>query len=1096
VLLGIRWQSLRAKIFAWTFVPTVIILLAVAVVIFYAYQDVTEELVIERNRQLIRLASSSITAELKSFSDLLASEARRSDIAGGDLASQRDGLKVARRRLAVFDGGVVILDTFGTVAAAEPERPELLGQDWSDRAYYREILRAKIAGAPLPVLSDIVVNGFDGTDAIVVAVPIAGDQGQFLGVMAGKLRLGATAVSALYGDLVKLRLGDKGSAFLVDGNGRIIYHTEFGRIGEDLSSLAIVQQAHGGKVDVVRTRDADNQEIVASFAPVPGTSWSLVKQESWSSLIGTSRGYGQILILLLALGVILPTLIVTVGVRRITRPITQLIAAAAGVAEGKFGQPIAAETGDEIEELAEQFNFMSTQLKKSYSQLERRVADRTKELAALNSIATCASQSLDLDQVLNDVLDMTLRMMGIESGGIYLLDDAAGVLTIVAQRGFSPEFVSEIDGLSLGEGFSGRVAESGQPLVVFDISADPRLTREAVRLEGLRSMASVPLCSKREVLGALFAVTRGYREFSDQDVELLTAIGHQVGIAVENARLFGQVEQRMQELEALYRADERMHRHLQLDQVLQALVDVAVDILKADKSAVFTWDEQHERLAMRVAREFSPEAMTSISFARGEGLVNHVIATGEPVNVEDALADPRRESERPEIVEAVLAEGIRSFMFLPIKLEGDVFGVFGVNFTKPRAFGQDEQRLFTALAQRAALAIENAQLFKDEQRRAEQFQVISEVGHRITSILAVDELMKQMAGLIQKAFQYDHVGFGLIEGDEVVCKAGVGVCAESYGSIRVKVGKEGVWGWVAAHGEPLLVADVSSEPRYLPVPEAPEIRSQVCVPLKTSEAVIGVLSAESEQVGAFDESDLAVLQSLAIQAAVALENARLYQQGHQLAVLEERQRLARELHDAVTQTLFSASLIAEALPSLWERDQEEGRQLLRELRQLSRGALAEMRTLLLELRPAALAEANMAELLRQLGEAVTGRTGVPVQVAVEGICRFPTDVHVALYRIAQEAMNNVVKHAGARHVEVSLRCTRVPAGIDRESAERVELDVKDDGRGFDPSSVPPDRLGLGIIRERAQAMGASLQINSRPGQGTEIAVVWQGRGDG
>jgi hypothetical protein len=246
VLLGIRWQSLRAKIFAWTFIPTVIILLAVAVVIFYAYQDVTEELVIERNRQLIRLASSSITAELKSFSDLLASEARRSDIAGGDLASQRDGLKVARRRLAVFDGGVVILDTFGTVAAAEPERLELLGQDWSDRAYYREILRAKIAGAPLPVLSDIVVNGFDGTEAIAVAVPIAGDDGQFLGVMAGKLRLGASAVSALYGDLVKLRLGGKGSAYLVDGNGRVIYHSEFGKIGEDLSSLAVVQQAHAG----------------------------------------------------------------------------------------------------------------------------------------------------------------------------------------------------------------------------------------------------------------------------------------------------------------------------------------------------------------------------------------------------------------------------------------------------------------------------------------------------------------------------------------------------------------------------------------------------------------------------------------------------------------------------------------------------------------------------------------------------------------------------------------------------------------------------------------------------------------------------------
>ena len=301
MLLGIRWRSLWAKIFAWTFVPTVIILVAVAVVIFVAYQDVTEELVIERNRQLIRLASSSITAEVKAFSDVLATEARRSDIAGDDLAAQRDGLKVARRRLAVFDSGVVILDTFGTVTATEPERTELLGLDWSDRAYYREILRAKIAGTPLPVLSDIVTSGLDGTEVLVVAVPIAGDEGQFLGVIAGKLGLGAPAVSALYGDLGKLNLDDHGSAFLVDGTGRVIYHSDSNRIGDDLSSQAVVQAVLAGAADVVRTRDDGGQEIVASFAPVPGTSWGLVKQEGWTSLMSTSRGYGQILLLLLAL---------------------------------------------------------------------------------------------------------------------------------------------------------------------------------------------------------------------------------------------------------------------------------------------------------------------------------------------------------------------------------------------------------------------------------------------------------------------------------------------------------------------------------------------------------------------------------------------------------------------------------------------------------------------------------------------------------------------------------------------------------------------------------------------------------------------------
>jgi signal transduction histidine kinase len=217
-----------------------------------------------------------------------------------------------------------------------------------------------------------------------------------------------------------------------------------------------------------------------------------------------------------------------------------------------------------------------------------------------------------------------------------------------------------------------------------------------------------------------------------------------------------------------------------------------------------------------------------------------------------------------------------------------------------------------------------------------------------------------------------------------------------------------------------------------------------------------------------------------------------------LAVVEERSRLARELHDAVTQTLFSASLIAEILPELWASDPDEGRQLLQELQQLSRGALAEMRTLLLELRPAALVEARLEDLLQQLAEAVTGREGVPVEVAIEGHCDLQPEVHVALYRIAQEALNNVVKHAQASRVAVGLHCgsfadvvhEQVGGGLyPGHNGEWVELSICDDGRGFDLDEVPLGRLGLGIIRERAEAIGATLDIRTEPGCGTQIRVT-------
>jgi two-component system nitrate/nitrite sensor histidine kinase NarX len=292
---------------------------------------------------------------------------------------------------------------------------------------------------------------------------------------------------------------------------------------------------------------------------------------------------------------------------------------------------------------------------------------------------------------------------------------------------------------------------------------------------------------------------------------------------------------------------------------------------------------------------------------------------------------------------------------------------------------------------------------------------------------------------------------------------------------------------VTQSGELLLIPDVSENPWYFAVPDT-KVCSELCVPLISKGEVIGVLDAESDRLDAFDESDVVILQTLANQAAVAIENARLFEQTHQLAAMEERNRLARDLHDAVTQTLFSSSLLAEALPVLWDKDQVEGRRLLNEIRQLCRGALAEMRTLLMELRPASLVEASLEELLNQLSDSVTGRTGVPVTSTIEGPFELPPDVHTAFYRIVQETLNNIVKYAQANQISITLQCT--PLG--EEDERRVELHVEDDGIGFDPSDISPESLGIGIMRERARAIGAKLEIETKIGRGTKIGVVWEG----
>lgn len=312
-----------------------------------------------------------------------------------------------------------------------------------------------------------------------------------------------------------------------------------------------------------------------------------------------------------------------------------------------------------------------------------------------------------------------------------------------------------------------------------------------------------------------------------------------------------------------------------------------------------------------------------------------------------------------------------------------------------------------------------------------------------------------------------------------------------YADVQIRVGM-GATGTAVQKRQPVAVPDTQVDrPHLKDVVAEPhqqailaqvtnQFRAVLAVPLIVKDEVYGGITVYHRKPRAFSAEEIALAVSFADQAALAIENARLRDQAEQTAAAAERSRLARELHDAVTQTLFSASLIAEVVPRLWERNPEVGRQRLEELRQLTRGALAEMRTLLLELRPATLTEVSLNDLLRQLAEAITSRIRVPLSLHLDDQRPLPPDVQVALYRITQEALNNVAKHAGANHVVVNLR--HQPNGI--------ELYISDDGRGFKPEGIPPDSLGLGIMRERAESIGAKLTIESEIGSGTQVAVVW------
>ncbi|MCB9104376.1 MAG: GAF domain-containing protein [Anaerolineales bacterium] len=568
MLLGIRWKSMRLKIIAWSFIPTTIILGAVALVMFIAYQQVTEDLVLERNQDVARLAAGQLTTELSEYSGILTALARTGDIYRADPQSQQAALERSGNRLVVFDGGVLILNTHGTVVAADPPRPDALGSDWSDRPYFQQILRS--TG---PVFSNITPDGLDGRDVITVAVPITDEQGAFRGTMVGLFRLGDITISPFYGSIVKLRLSETGSTYLVDETGRLIYHSDSSLVGQDLSSEPFVQQVLAGRVGSLRTQDAEDEDILAAYAPVPGTPWGLITEEKWATLSEAGQEYRYFLLVLLALGIIVPALVVTAGVQLLIQPINDLNAAAKAVAMGNFGHTITVNTGDELEELANQFNRMSAQLQRSYNYLEQRIAGRTQALSTINAIAAVVSRSMDLDETLQDALDKTLEITSTEAGGVLQFneDDAEAQLHLTAQRGLSAAMVERIGQLPLDTDITvQRAIRKGRPVIRERADYPEGAWRSLLADEGWQRIISIPLVTKGKSIGTITLFTSSADMLIVEHIQLLAAIGQQIGVAIENAQLYAQARQL-----AMAQERQRLARDLH-DSVTQALYGVTL----------------------------------------------------------------------------------------------------------------------------------------------------------------------------------------------------------------------------------------------------------------------------------------------------------------------------------------------------------------------------------------------------------------------------------------------------------------------------------------------------------------------------------------
>jgi signal transduction histidine kinase len=377
------------------------------------------------------------------------------------------------------------------------------------------------------------------------------------------------------------------------------------------------------------------------------------------------------------------------------------------------------------------------------------------------------------------------------------------------------------------------------------------------------------------------------------------------------------------------------------------------------------------------------------------------------------------------------------------------------------------------------------QLEQQEALRTQELTTLLVLSNRLVATLEMAPLVELILDQLKQVVDYTGATVLILEGDELQAAGHRGpVPQNAISQCRVPLEEvEEFWATMLRR-EPLIVDDVKAETpqaesyrqitRTYPEEATGYVRAWMGVPLMVQERLIGALSINQDQPQAYTYRHAILAMAIANQAAIAIENARLYEDGQRLAVLEERQRLARELHDSVSQALYGIGMGASTARELLERDPAKAAGPLDYVISLTDAGLAEMRALIFELRPDSLEKEGLVAAFTKQAAALGARHNLNVRTEFCDEPTLPFETKEALYRIAQEALNNTVKHARATEVAIRLG--------DYEG--EITLEVQDNGLGFDPGREFPGHLGLKTMQERAAKLGGTLEIESNPGQGT------------
>jgi signal transduction histidine kinase len=752
--------------------------------------------------------------------------------------------------------------------------------------------------------------------------------------------------------VTSIKIGKAGYAYVVDGRGRLIAHPDISLVlrDTDLSHLPQVaealaarqQQQQGPQANSVATATGpQGASVLTAYSAIPRLNWLVFVElpigEAMAPVYASLLQTGA----LLGLGLLLAAVAGTLLARRMAVPIRRLQSGAERLGSGELEHRIEIRTGDEIEVLADRFNRMAGQLQESYATLESKVEARTHDLAealefqtaTAEVLRTVASSPDNLQSVFESMLQKATELCDAKFGILYAYDGK--VFTVAAMKNLPPAYADFLRDRPLPAGTNSALrglVETKAPLHVADTIHDAGYQQReplrvaAVELGGVRSLIAVPLLRKGELVGAFAIYRQEPRSFAENQIALVTTFADQAVIAIENARLLGELRQRSAELarsvDELTATGDVLkiisRSSVDLDAVLNTLVETAARLCDAHTAGLFRRQGDSYRL---VALHTSADDMDDFrefcqrhAFPRDRAsVVGRTALEGRAVQIPDALNDPEYEWKDQSWI-----RNFRTLVGVPLFRGEEAIGVLTVVRHEVIPFTQKQIELLTTFADQAVIAIENARLFDELRQRS------AELARSVDELTATGDVLKIIS---RSTVELDTVLNTLVETAARLCRADMSFmfrrrdnryhyAAGFGGSERFQqyllqnpfeAGRGTTTGRAVLEGRTIHIADVRADPEYT-YSEGQEIgglRTVVAVPLVREDSLIGVFTLCRTRVDPFTEKEVELLNTFTDQAVIAIENARLFEE-----LRERSAELARSVED-----LRALSVVGQAVTS-------------------------------------------------------------------------------------------------------------------------------------------------------------------------------------